>query len=86
MRLYVLLCVRTFKLISLSVNGFPDTDICADDWSCIGPERKQKTTDDYSHISFSCIPDKEIRVVYLDRQFLSHPCYLTQDRIKITCI
>ena len=23
---------------------------------------------------------------YLDRQFLSHPCYLTQDRIKITCI
>ena len=34
----------------------------------------------------SCIPDKEIRVFYLDRQFLSHPCYLTQDRIKITCI
>ena len=30
--------------------------------------------------------DKEIRVFYLDRQFLSHPCYLTQDRVKITCI
>ena len=35
---------------------------------------------------FSCIPDKDIRVFCLDRQFLSHPCYLTQDRIKITCI
>ena len=23
---------------------------------------------------------------YLDRQFLSHPCYLTRGRIKITCI
>ena len=32
----------------------------------------------------SCIPDKDIRVFYLDRQFLSHPCYLTQGRIKIT--
>ena len=55
----MLLCVRTFKLISLSVNGFPDTDICADDWSCIGPERRQKTTDDYSHISFYSIPSSE---------------------------
>ena len=35
---------------------------------------------------FSCIPDKDIRVFHLDRQVLSHPCYLTQDRIKITCI
>ena len=34
----------------------------------------------------SCIPDKDIRVFYLDRQVLSHPCYLTQERIKITCI
>ena len=37
-------------------------------------------------ITFSCIPDKDIHVFYLDRQFLSHPCYLTQDRIKITFI
>ena len=37
-------------------------------------------------ICFSCIPDKEIHVFYLDRQFLSHPCYLTQGWIKITCI
>ena len=34
----------------------------------------------------SCIPDKDIRMFYLDRQFLSHPCYITQDRIKIMCI
>ena len=35
---------------------------------------------------FSCTLDKDIRVFYMDRQFLSHRCYLTQDRIKITCI
>ena len=34
----------------------------------------------------SCIPDKDIHVFSLDRQFLSHPCYLTQGLIKITCI
>ena len=34
----------------------------------------------------SCIPDKDIHVFYLDRQFLSHPCYLTRGWIKITCI
>ena len=36
--------------------------------------------------NLSCIPDTDIHVLYLDRQFLSHPCYLTLDRIKITCI
>ena len=41
---------------------------------------------DCSRKLFSCIPDKDIHVFYPDRQFLSHPCYLTQDRIKITCI
>ena len=35
---------------------------------------------------FSCIPAKDIHVFYLDRQFLSHPCYPTRGRIKITCI
>ena len=35
---------------------------------------------------YSCIPDKAISVYYLDRQFFSHQCYLTQNRIKITCI
>ena len=30
---------------------------------------------------FSFTPDKDMRVIYLDRQFLSHPCYLNQDRI-----
>ena len=34
---------------------------------------------------FSCTPDKDIRVFHLYLQILSHPCYLTQDRIKITC-
>ena len=34
----------------------------------------------------SYIPDKDIHVFYLDGQFLSHPCYLTRSRIKITCI
>ena len=37
-------------------------------------------------IQFSCIPDKDIYVFYLDRQFLSHPCYPTRGWIKITCI
>ena len=37
-------------------------------------------------ILFSCTPDKDIRMFYLGRQFLSHSCYLTQHRIKITCI
>ena len=32
-------------------------------------------------INTFCIPDKDIRVFYLDRQFLSHR-YLTQHRIK----
>ena len=35
---------------------------------------------------FSCIPDKDIHVFYLGRQFISHPCCLTRGRIKITCI
>ena len=35
---------------------------------------------------FSCIPDKDIRVFHQYLQILSQPCYLTQDRIKITCI
>ena len=35
---------------------------------------------------FSCIPDKNIHVFYLDRQFLSHPYHLTQNWIKIMCI
>ena len=35
---------------------------------------------------FSCIPAKDVHVFYLDRQFLSHPCYLTRGRIKTTCI
>ena len=35
---------------------------------------------------FSCTPDKDIRVFHLSLQILSHPCYLTQGRIKITCI
>ena len=34
-----------------------------------------------SQFIFSCIPDKDIRVFYLDRQFLSHP-----GPDKITCI
>ena len=34
----------------------------------------------------SCTPDKDIRVFHLYLQILSHPCYLTQDRIKITLI
>ena len=38
----------------------------------------------WTNKSFSCTPDKDIRVFYLNRQFFSHPCYLTQDRIKIT--
>ena len=33
---------------------------------------------------FSCTPDKDIRVFHLYLQILSHPCYLTQGRIKIT--
>ena len=36
--------------------------------------------------SLSCTADKDIRVFHLYLQILSHPCYLTQDRIKITCI
>ena len=32
----------------------------------------------------SSIPGKDIRVFSQDQQFLSHPCYLTQDRIEIT--
>ena len=32
---------------------------------------------------FFCIPDKDIHVFYLDRQFLSHPCYLTQGRKRV---
>ena len=43
-------------------------------------------TDFLYGIMISCIPDKDIRVFYLDRQFLFHPCYLTQDRVKITCV
>ena len=35
---------------------------------------------------FSCTPDKDIRVFHLCLQIVSHPCYLTQDRIKITSI
>ena len=35
---------------------------------------------------FSCAPDKDIRLFHLCLQILSHPCYLTQGRIKITCI
>ena len=34
----------------------------------------------------SCIPDKDIRVFHLCLQIVSHPCHLTQDRIKIMCI
>ena len=35
---------------------------------------------------YSCTPDKDIRVFHLCLQIVSHPCYLTQGRIKITCI
>ena len=34
------------------------------------------------YISISCTPDKDIRVFHMYLQILSHPCYLTQDRIK----
>ena len=34
----------------------------------------------------SCTPDKDICVFHLCLQILSHPCYLTQDRIKIMCM
>ena len=40
----------------------------------------------YYGTSYSCTPDKDIRVFHLCLQILSHPCYLTQDRIKIMCI
>ena len=33
-------------------------------------------------IHYSCTPDKVIRVFHLYLQILSHPCYLTRDRIK----
>ena len=36
-----------------------------------------------NQLFISCIPDKDIYVFYLDGQFLSHPCYLTQDRSLI---
>ena len=62
---------RTLIYQNIFFSCIPDKDICV---FYLDPQ------------FFSFTPDKDIRVFYLDLQLLSHPCHLTQDRIKITCI